>query len=464
MLTGRPREKDQDLGGISIERLRNDDGDNVAVGCRNVGASESDEDEKACPRRRRSELFGSGIHKAGHVPAVVVGAQVNGLGVVRSLAAAGVPSIVVDDRRSHVAMWSRRCKRHLVERVFGRPLVNGLLELQARIGGTPVLILADELAVNTVSDYRAELDPFYRIRLPAPQIVDAFSNKELLHQFTDAHAMPTPSTIVVKSESALRQIAKLRVPIIIKPANKLLVHMGRLERASLAKRTKDAAATCRRFLELGEIPVVQEWIEGPDSNIYFALFHCGRSPESRSIFFGRKIAAYPPRIGSTAVCVPAPEATELLRPLTEKFIEVSQYEGLGGLEFKWDPRGRRFVIIEPTVGRTDLQEEIATLNGLNLPLLAYCYELGMPVPKVKQVRATGWRASFWSIRIRSGLDTHTYDGIWRKDDPLPALVHCVNLGIRAVPWLMRRLKRTESSVPITEQPDSDLDSMKEVGL
>lgn len=436
----------------------------MAVGCRNIAASEGDEDAKPAPRRRKRDRFGSRILKAGPTPAVVVGAQVNGLGVVRSLAAADVPTIVVDDRLHHVAMWSRWCKRHLVERVFGRPLVNGLLELQARTGGTPVLILADELAVNTVSDHRAELGPFYRIRLPAPQIVDAFSNKELLHQFADTHAMPTPRTMVVKSESALKQIAKLRVPIIIKPANKLLVHMGCLERASLATRTEDAAATCRRFLELGETPVVQEWIEGPDSNIYFALFHCGRSPESRSIFFGRKIAADPPRIGSTAVCVPAPEATELLRPLTEKFIEVSQYEGLGGLEYKWDPRGGRFVVIEPTVGRTDLQEEIATLNGLNLPLLAYCYELGMPIPKVKQVRATGWRASFWSLRIRSGLGTHTYDGIWRKDDPLPAFVHCANLGIRTVPWLMRRLKRTASSSPITEQPASDLDSMKEVGL
>jgi hypothetical protein len=42
------------------------------------------------------------------VPAVVVRGEVNGLGVVRSLAQGGVPTIVADTTLSHAAMWSRR--------------------------------------------------------------------------------------------------------------------------------------------------------------------------------------------------------------------------------------------------------------------------------------------------------------------------------------------------------------------
>jgi D-aspartate ligase len=385
---------------------------------------------------------GGGRLKAGYIPAVVVGGQLNGLGVIRSLAAAGIPSTVVDDSLRNVAMWSRWTKGHLVERVFGRPLVDGLLKLQETMLARPVLILTDELAVDTVSEHRAELSPSYRLRLPAPPIVTTLGNKEQLQRFAETHAMPVPRTIIVKSESDLAQIPKLGFPIIIKPANKFSVHMGRVERISLVTTTEEAAAACRRLLKLGETPVAQEWIDGPDSNIYFALFHCGRSPPSRSIFFGRKIAAYPPRVGSTAVCVPAPEAAELLRPLTEKFLDVSQYEGLGGLEYKWDPRGDRFVIIEPTVGRTDYQEEIATLNGLNLARIAYCYELGLPVPGQEQVETAAWRASFRNIRIGCGPGMRTYDGYWRRDDPLPTLIYCIDLAIRASLRLIRRLKST----------------------
>jgi len=379
-----------------------------------------------------------GRHKAEHTPAVVVGAQGNGLGVVRSLAAAGVPAIVVGDNFRDAAMWSRRCKSHLVERSYGRPLVDGLLKLQTAMPPRPVLILTDELAVNTVSDHRGELGDCYRLRLPSPTTVETLGDKELFQRFAETHALPVPRTIVVKGEGDLAQIAQLGSPIIIKPADKFLVHMGRIERLSVAESIDDASATCRRFLSLGETPVVQEWIDGPDGNIYFALFHCG-PPASRSVFFGRKIAASPPRVGSTAVCVPAPEAADALRPITEKFIDASQYEGLGSLEFKWNPRDGRFVIIEPTVGRTDSQEEIAALNGLNLPLVAYCYELGLPIPEQKHVDAVAWRESLRSIFIRSGLGSRTYDGYWRIDDPMPAFVYCIDLAIRAGRRLMRRV-------------------------
>jgi D-aspartate ligase len=375
-------------------------------------------------------------------PAVVVGAQGNGLGVVRSLASAGVPTIVVGDSLRDPAVWSRRCTSHLVERSFGRPLVDGLLELQESIAARPVLILTDELAVNTVSEHRVELGARYRVRLPSPAMVDALGNKRLFQRFAEIHTLPVPRTVVVKDENDFAQIAQLGSPVIIKPADKFPVHMGRIERLRVAESVDDAAATCGRFLSLGETPVVQEWIDGPDSNIYFALFHSGLSPASQSIFFGRKIAASPPRVGSTAVCVPAPEAAEMLRPVTEKFLDASQYEGLGSLEFKWNPRTGRFVIIEPTVGRTDSQEEIAALNGLNLALAAYCYELKLPSPKPKTVDAVAWRESLRSIGIRSGLRSRTYDGYWRIDDPMPAFVYCVDLAIRAGRRLMRRLGPT----------------------
>ena len=56
-----------------------------------------------------------GRRNAKHTPAVVVGAQGNGLGVVRSLASAGVPTTVVGDNLRDAAMWSRRCKSHLLD-------------------------------------------------------------------------------------------------------------------------------------------------------------------------------------------------------------------------------------------------------------------------------------------------------------------------------------------------------------
>jgi predicted ATP-grasp superfamily ATP-dependent carboligase len=364
------------------------------------------------------------------VPAVVVRGEVNGLGVVRSLAKAGVPAIVADTTLRHAAMWSRWSKRHRVDQLSGKPFVDALLRLQQKLGARPVLILTDEMSVHTVSEYRTELSPHYRIRLPSPAVVSTLCNKVAFQNFAQTHALPVPRAIVVEREADIADIAGLGLPVIVKPADKRPVHLGQVERINWLNTAEEAAAVCRRMLGAAGTLIVQEWIDGPDSSIYFALFHCGAAPPSRSIFFGRKIAAHPPGLGSTAVCVPAPEAIDLLRPLTEKLLDLSHYEGLGSLEFKWDAQARRFVIIEPTVGRTDWQEEIATLNGLNLPLIAYRYELGLPAPPQLAVSAVAWRESFVHLGRGAGLGLRAYDGYWRFDDPLPALAFGVDLAWR----------------------------------
>jgi D-aspartate ligase len=372
------------------------------------------------------------------VPAVVVRGEVNGLGVVRSLAKARVPAIVADTTLRHAAMWSRWSKRHLVDQLSGKSFVDALLRLQQKLGARPVLILTDEMSVHTVSEYRAELAPHYRIRLPSPAMVTTLCNKAAFQNFAQTHALPVPRAIIIEREADIAGIPSLGLPVIVKPADKRPVHLGQVERINWLNTAEEAAAVCRRMLGAAGTLIVQEWIDGPDSSIYFALFHCGGAPPSRNIFFGRKIAAHPPGLGSTAVCVPAPEAIELLRPLTEKFLDLSHYEGLGSLEFKWDARARRFVIIEPTVGRTDWQEEIATLNGLNLPLIAYRYELGLPPPPQPAVSAAAWRESFVHLGRGAGLGLRAFDGYWRLDDPLPALAFCVDIAWRKTRRLLSR--------------------------
>ncbi len=366
-----------------------------------------------------------------HVPAVVVGGEVNGLGVVRSLAQAGVPVIVADATLRHAAIWSRWSERYILSQLSGRPLIDGLLTLQKEIGARPVLILTDEMAVHSVSEYRAALDPHYRFRLPSPATVSALCNKALFQNFAEQYALPVPRTVILERESDIAAISELGLPVVVKPADKRPVHMGLVERINLLDSLDDAAGACRRMLTSGGTLVAQEWIEGPDSEIYFALFYCGAAPASRKIFFGRKIAAYPPGLGSTAICVPAPEAAAPLRPLTEKFLAVSEYQGLGSLEFKWDARARRFVIVEPTVGRTDWQEEIATLNGLNLPLITYCDELGLPAPPERGADAVAWRESFLHVGRGSSVAMPTYDGYWRSDDPLPLFAFFLELASRS---------------------------------
>lgn len=382
-------------------------------------------------------------------PAVVVGAQANGLGVVRSLARARLPIIALDTTLAQPAMWSRWSQRLVVPKLSGRPLVDSLLKLQERLGGRPVLILTDEMAVTTVSEFRDRLSEAYSFQLPSSDLLATLENKARFHEFAECHGLPVPLTVALRDEGDLAQLSRLQYPLIVKPADKLPVHLGRTRRLAQANTPDEGLALCREMLRTAGELIVQEWISGPDSSIYFSLFH--RGPQTApSIFHGRKIVAYPPGIGSTAVCVAAPEAAEALGPLTEEFLALTGYKGLGSLEFKWDPRTGRFIIIEPTVGRTDWQEEIATLSGVNLPLIAYRDAAGLPPPSPEQTpRPVAWRESFRHRGrvpdLPAGVQIH--DGYWRSDDPLPAVVYYSSLVFRNVHReITRRLGRQQEPI------------------
>src|SRR5882724_4949717 len=152
--------------------------------------------------------------------AVVVRGELNGLGVIRSLARGGVPAVLVDTTRLHAGMWSRFCRIQLVERLHGAGFVRDLLTLQRKLGGRPVLILTDEMAVMTVSEHRDQLAEAYRFQLPPADMVSTLSDKARFQEFAEINNLPVPRTAVVKCESDLIRLNDLRYPVIIKPADK----------------------------------------------------------------------------------------------------------------------------------------------------------------------------------------------------------------------------------------------------
>ncbi len=78
------------------------------------------------------------------------------------------------------------------------------------------------------------------------------------------------------------------------------------------------------------------------------------------------------------------------------------------------------------------------MNGVNLPLIAYCCELGLPAPPQRHVDTAAWRESFRHLGRCSELAVRAYDGYWRIDDPMPALAFCVEFARRSAPRLFAR--------------------------
>jgi D-aspartate ligase len=201
---------------------------------------------------------------------------------------------------------------------------------------------------------------------------------------------------------------------------------GLVERALRAETFEQAAATATRMATRAGALLIQEWIDGADSDIVFCLFACDSNSRMVKAFVGRKVVCDPPDVGSTAVCIAAPEVERELLSITTRLIDRVKYQGLGSVEFKRSRKTGQYLIVEPTVGRTDWQEEIATLCGVNIPLIAYRTELELADGESSgNHRFVAWRSSA-GFRIPRGLlrpGTRIYDGYLRCSDPLPGIYY-----------------------------------------
>ena len=380
------------------------------------------------------------------IPAVVVGGSLNALGVIRSLSHGGMPLFVIETTRQAAACWSRYCRFVGAPSLGGGPLTMTLVELGKRLRCRPVLILTSDESVDTISAARGEIEALYRISLPSAEMVPALADKTKFQLLAEREGFRVPRGVAVCKISDCSQIAQLTAPLVLKPADKTLVLADIAERAVRAETIAEAEQVARRMLRQAPRLIVQEWIDGPETEIFFSLFSCDRDGKLLGLFPGRKLVCSPPMIGTTAVCAAAPEAAAELTAQTRNFIEQVGYRGLGSLEFKRDVRSGEFIIIEPTVGRTDWQEEVATLCGINLPLLTYRAEIGLPIeaPPGLILGSVAWRSSL-GFRSPPGLlppDTKLVDGFLRWVDPLPGVYHyAYDRGVRRF-W--RRAKRALS--------------------
>ena len=393
--------------------------------------------------------------------AVVVGGGLNALGIVRSLGAAGIPLTVIDTDARSPAMRSRYGNKQVVPSLEGDSLVDNLLTLSQTLSEPAMLFVTEEKGVNTISAQRDRLAAAYHLRLPEHERLMQLMHKQGFAELADDCQSPVPKTVYIGEAADLPQLANLRFPCVFKPAQKNYAYGARFQKAYKVTSAAEVVALYAEIEPVMADMVAQEWIEGEDDEIYFCLQYIGRDQTLVSSFVGRKIRSWPLRIGGTASCTAAWEFHDELTALTHDFFVKTDFCGMGSMEYKRDSRDGKFYMVEPTAGRTDYQEEVATLNGVNIPLAAYLYETqSATVPATKTPAANIptppriWRdpqADKWSFEEGGGkIDARSTshmvkDAYLRWNDPRPWIDFMIEriasrIGSRIGSRLSTRLK------------------------
>ena len=362
--------------------------------------------------------------------AVVAGVDLNGLGVVRSLARAGARVIALDTELNKPTAATRYGTKVRIRALSGPSFVEDLLALRARFKINPVLLLTQEQSVATVSAERERLASAYRFTMPKHSLMEDLLDKLRFQTLAERHGFPIPRAVRLVRVRSTDTAGQLRYPCVLKPTTKHSEYSKRFAKAYKVASADEVHQLWSAMHEVIDEMIVQEWIEGGDSDVYFCLWYRPSAERPSISFVGRKICQWPILVGGTASCMPAPEATAELTALTDTFFSAVGFTGIGSIEYKRDARDGRFYMIEPTVGRTDYQEEIATLNGVNIPLALYRGELGLPVAPAHTVNPPhAWRDPLGYARaqmagapdpmLRISPNIRVYDAYFRVNDPMP---------------------------------------------
>lgn len=365
----------------------------------------------------------------GRTGAVVVGLGLNGLGVVRSLGAAGIcPTVLTNDLNAPETKTRFGHIRSL-QGLSGKSLCDKLIALAKELGERPVLFLTQEQSVLEVSKRAEELQEYYRFTMPSCDIIEKLQHKGHIMEAAIAAGVPYPPGMRLTSADQVPGLRDLTYPCAFKPAVRNADYDKRFAKAYRLSSADEAADLFEQASPWFSDFVVQEWVEGADSDIFFCLLFICRNGEVLTSFSGRKVRSWPLQTGGTASCMGAPEHHDEMLALSVKFLSEVGFTGLVGVEFKRCSNTGQFMLIEPTVARTDYQAELATLTGVNQIYQVYLHECGLPVPTARpHDRPVAWRDpvadanAIHAAGLRGRpfpLGTKVFDGFFRGNDPGP---------------------------------------------
>ncbi len=368
--------------------------------------------------------------------AVVIGGYVNGVGLVRSLAAGGVPVAVVRTGPEDIAHLSRYASWRDDALELGRrpeTLVD-LLHGRARDWSGWALFPTNDDALEVLSRAYDRLSGAYRLTIPPWEIVRRVLDKELTYKAAREVGVATPACYGPASLEALGE-REHEYPILVKPSEghvfyrqfgrKLFLARNPTELRSAVERVEAAGVRCQLF----------DYVPGSDRDVYEHQLYVDERGEPAGEFTVRKLRQSPPFFGSSRAARPG-DTTALHEPSVE-LLRRLEWRGIAEVTYKLDRRRDRFVLIEVN-GRSFLTNGLARRAGINYGMQAYGeHVLG---ERRTGIQPNGWRGTWlhlhadllytlrWHRQERLALREfgRSYAGpktyaVWSGRDPKPFL-------------------------------------------
>jgi predicted ATP-grasp superfamily ATP-dependent carboligase len=333
----------------------------------------------------------------------------NGLGAARSLGRAGTPLLTVALDPSELAIKSRYGPSLLIQdnNDPGEPLLEGLLAVARP---SDVLLPTSDAFAIFISHYRERLEKYFRCCVASDDVLNRITDKAEETKLVEYLGVALPHTVHTLPDSPEELIAKLPLPIILKPRTSRLARSLRVKTNPVFTRD-EVGGWYAQHGEHRSWFIAQELIPGGDGTQWEALCVFDGKHRLVSCFTFRKIRTAPPGFGVT--CFAHSEWNPEIATICERIGVGLKYTGPADFDFKYDRRDRTYRYLE-TNPRLGMVNGFAAKCGVNSAYAAYRTALGLEVDDVgRQREGVYFIDLFDDLYGRLGGKKKSPDLLWR---------------------------------------------------
>jgi predicted ATP-grasp superfamily ATP-dependent carboligase len=335
-------------------------------------------------------------------PAIVLEADVNGLGVIRSLGSRGIRIWALDSDRLAPGLYSRFVERRLISPDPVEAPEAFIAALKRSIEGEPappVLFPTSDVYAHLLSCRRTELDGRCTSWVPARDTIEAIVDKRRQYGIAQSHDIPMPHTRIFKDLDDVARYVKapdLPLPCVLKPAYSTPFWKAFGFKAIQAASLRELQDLCAKYFALGHPLIAQELIPGGPEHLVEVMVFIRKDGTPVATFASRKLEHFPADFGSGTIFQSIEGAA--VRELALRVVDTFGFRGLGHVEFKWDSRDCEFKFLELNP-RTSVSSLHPLACGTNFPWLAYLESVGHPLPSPLREYKAGEVWVFPEVRV-----------------------------------------------------------------
>lgn len=347
----------------------------------------------------------------------MIGGHINGLGLVRALAAGGVPAAVIcteshdmAHRSNAVVGWAR------APHLGAQPeQLTEVMAQRAREWAGWALLPSNDDALLAVEHARAALGGRHPLGVPAAGIIPQALDKRFMRDLATRTGLSLPAHYgAALADNPL--LDELQYPVVVKPRRSQ--PFGRLfGRKLFIVHDRAALDIAIGKVERMSIPcTLDEWIPGGDDQLITVAVYLARDGAVTPAVCYRKLRQGPPFSGVARVAELPPPAflperdRRLLQDGVVELLRAIGFQGPAAAEFKRDARTGAWRFIEVNI-RSVLPNRLLRAGGFDTAMLWYTE---LTTGRVPQVQPTAW-PGVW-VNLHADL---LYTVARRRDDPIP---------------------------------------------